>query len=62
MAGTNELTGELKRLADERKDPLLLAAAKEIERLRAERARLQSVAHNQSLSRRIDAWWNGAGE
>ena len=62
MTGTNELTDELRRLADDRKDPVLLAAAKEIERLRAERKRLQSEAYNQSLSRRIDAWWNGAGE
>lgn len=62
MAGANELTGELRRLADERKDPVLLAAAREIERLKAEKARLLAEADRQGLSRRIDAWWNGAGE
>ncbi len=62
MAGENELADELRELADKRKDPLLLAAARQIERLQAERRMLLAEFHNQSLSRRIDAWWNGAGE
>jgi hypothetical protein len=62
MATQNNLPQELERLANERKDPVLLAASREIAALREERARLQDQVQRQSLTRRFDAWLNGAGE